>query len=66
MTETNDEIPEHLLHIRGVLDAMREDIRELKRPVGALENLHLSMSRQLDRINSRIARIERCLDLTDA
>jgi hypothetical protein len=63
MTETSDEILEHLLHIRGALDAMREDMRELKRPVGALENRYLSLSGQLDRINSRI---ERRLDLTDA
>ena len=66
MTETNDEILEHLFHIRGVLDAMREDIRELKWPIGALENRYLSMSGQLDRNNSRIAHIERRLDLIDA
>jgi hypothetical protein len=62
MTETSDEILEHLLHIRGALDAMRE----LKRPFGALENRYLSMPGQLDRINSRIQRIERRLDLIDA
>ena len=66
MTETDHEILGHLVHIRSALDAMREDMRELKRPVGALENRYLSMSVQLDRINSRIARIERRLDLADA
>jgi hypothetical protein len=66
MTETNHEIMEHLLHIRATLDAVRDDMLELKRPVGALENRCLCMSSQLDRIDSRIERIERRLDLTDA
>jgi predicted nucleic acid-binding Zn-ribbon protein len=66
MTETDHEILEHLVHIRSALDAMCEDMRELKRPLGALENRYLSMSCQLDGINSRIERIERRLDLTDA
>ena len=66
MAETLDEILEHLLHIRSALDAMHQDRRELKRSLGALENRYLSISTQLDRINSRIERIERRLDLTDA
>ena len=66
MTETDHEILEHLVHIRGALDAMRDDMRELKRPLGGLERRYLSMSIQLDRINSRIKRIERRLDLVDA
>lgn len=66
MADTDDEILEHLLHIRSALDAMREDMRELKRPLAALENRHLSMSAQLDRINARIEGIERRLDLADA
>jgi hypothetical protein len=66
MTETDHQILEHLVHIRSALDVMREDVRELKRPLGALENRCARMSGQLDRINSRIVRIERRLDLTDA
>jgi hypothetical protein len=66
MTETDQEILEHLLHIRSALDAMREDMREFKRPLAALENRYPNMSAQLDRINSRIGRIERRLDLADA
>ena len=66
MTETDHEILGHLVHIRSALDAMREDVRELKRPLGALEDRYWRMSVQLDRINSRIARIERRLDLADA
>lgn len=66
MTETNDDVMEHLLHICSAIDEMRHDMRELRRPLGALENRYLSMSCQLDRIDSRIERIERHLDLTDA
>ena len=61
-----DEIIEHLLHVRGALDAICEDVRELKRPLGGLENRYQGLSDQLDRIDSRIERIERRLDLTDA
>ena len=66
MTKTDHEILEHLLHIRSTLDATREDMRELRRPIGALESRYVSMSSQLDRINSSIERIEWRLDLTDA
>jgi hypothetical protein len=66
MTETNDKILEHLLYIRRAIDDLRQDMRELKRPLGALENRSVSMSGQLERINSRFDRIERRLDLTDA
>jgi hypothetical protein len=66
MTETSDEFMEHLLHIRSPIDDMRQDMRELRRPLGALENRYPSMSCQLDCIGSRIERIERRLNLTDA
>jgi hypothetical protein len=66
MTETDHEIIEHLIYIRSAVDAVCGDMRELKGPLGALENRYLSMSCQLDRINFRIERIERRLDLTDA
>ena len=66
MTETDQEILGHLVHIRDALDAMREDMRELKRPIGALESRYQDMSGKLDRIDSRIARIEQRLHLVDA
>jgi predicted nucleic acid-binding Zn-ribbon protein len=66
MSSTNHEILEHLLHIRRALDAIRQDMCELKTPVGALENRYLSMSSRLDRIDSRVERIERRLDLIDS
>jgi hypothetical protein len=62
MTETNDEIMVHFLHDRSAFS----EVRELKLSLGALENGCVSMSNQLDRIDSRIERIRRRLDPTDA
>jgi hypothetical protein len=66
MTNADEEIIGHLLYIRSTIGAIREDVREMLRPVVALEDRHMSIASQLDRIDSRLARIERYLDLTDA
>ncbi|WMT73218.1 hypothetical protein [Bradyrhizobium sp. Ash2021] len=66
MANIDDQILEHLLYIRGAVDALREDMHELKRPLGALEGGYLRMSSQLDRIDCRIARIEQRLAPIDA
>jgi len=66
MAETNDEIMVHLLHVCSAIHDMRRDMREPKLPLGALWNRYVSMSNRLDRIDSRIERIERRHDLTDA
>jgi predicted nucleic acid-binding Zn-ribbon protein len=57
---------EHLRHIRGAIDDTRDDIREIKQCVGSLEHQYANMSNRLDRMDVRIERIERRLDLTDA
>jgi len=57
---------DHLRHIRGALDGVRDDIREIKQHAGNLENQYATMSNRLDRMDVRIERIERRLDLTDA
>jgi chromosome segregation ATPase len=73
MPETDNIILEHLRHIRGAIDGLREDMREVKQRLGILENQYAnleiqyaSVSNRLDRIDGRIERIERRLDLTDA
>ena len=66
MTDTDNIVLEHLRYIGGTFDDMRDDIREIKQRVGNLENQHASMSNRLDRMDVRIERIERRLDLTDA
>ena len=73
MAETDNVVLEHLRHIRGAIDGLREDMREVKQRLGILENQYAnleiqyaSVSSRLDRMDGRIERIERRLDLTDA
>ena len=66
MTDADNIVLEHLRHIRGALDDVRIDIREIKQGAGSFENQYASMSNRLDRMDARIERIERRLDLTDA
>jgi predicted nucleic acid-binding Zn-ribbon protein len=56
----------HLRHMRGGIDGLREDMREVKTRLGILENQYASMSSRLDRLDARVERIERRLDLADA
>jgi predicted nuclease with TOPRIM domain len=73
MAESDNIVLEHLRHIRGAVDGLRDDMREVKGRLGLLENQYANLSNQyaslsnrLDRIDNRIERIERRLDLTDA
>ena len=62
MTETENLVLEHLSHIRGAVDALLEDMCEVR--LGTLEANYASISRRVDRIEARIERIEKRLDLT--
>jgi predicted nuclease with TOPRIM domain len=73
MTEVENLILDHLRHLRGAVDALREDMREIKTRLGILENQYAnlesqyaSVSNRLDRLDARVERIERRLDLADA
>lgn len=66
MTEVENMVLEQLRHIRGAVDAVRDDIREIKQRLGILENQYASMSSRMDRMDGRIERIEGRLNLTDA
>jgi predicted nucleic acid-binding Zn-ribbon protein len=66
MTEVENLILDHLRHMRGAIDGVREDMREVKTRLGILENQYASMSSRLDRLDARVERIERRLDLADA
>jgi predicted nucleic acid-binding Zn-ribbon protein len=66
MAEIDNPILEHLRHIRGAIDDVCDDIREMKQRIGSLENQYANMSNPLDQMDMRIERIERRLDLTDA
>jgi hypothetical protein len=62
MIEPNNAVLEHLCHIRGA----RDGLREMKQRIGSLENRYANRSNWLDRMDVRIERSERRLDLTDA
>lgn len=70
--ETTNLVLEHLRHIRGAVDALREDMRETKARLGRLEvNLAQTqvgvaeLSVRLDRLDARVERIEARLDLAE-
>lgn len=65
MTEVENIILEHLQHIRAAVDALREDTREVKSRLGILETQYASLSNRLDRLDARVERIERRLELAD-
>jgi len=73
MTEVENLILELLRHMRGTIDTIREDMREVKTRLGILENQYAILANQyatvstrLDRLDGRVERIERRLDLVEA
>ena len=65
MAETDNIVLEHLRHIRGAVDGLREDMREVKSRLGILESQYASLSNRLDRMDSRVERIEKRLELVE-
>ena len=74
MNKTESIVLEHLRHIRGVVDGLRDDMREVKQRVGALETGFAQVTVRLaempnridrlpDRLSDRVERIERRLEL---
>jgi len=77
MAEPENIVLEHLRHIRGVVDAIRDDMADMKSRMTTLEftvgNLmaveashYAGQSGRLDRVDARLERIERRLELADA
>jgi predicted nucleic acid-binding Zn-ribbon protein len=66
MTEVENLFVDHVNHMRSAIDGLREDMREVKTRLGILESQYASMSIRLDRLDARVKRIERRLDLADA
>lgn len=66
MAESDNIVLEHLRHIRQAVDGVRDDMREVKTPLGILESQYASLSSRLDRLDERVARIEQRLDLAEA
>jgi len=65
MAEPDNIILEHLRHIRTTVDALSDDMREMKSRMGILENQYASLSTRLDRLDARVERIEKRLELAD-
>jgi predicted nuclease with TOPRIM domain len=63
--ETTNLVLEHLRHIRGGIDDLRQDMREVKTRLGLLEQQYAIISGRLDRLTDRVERIERRLDLAE-
>ncbi|MEM7427817.1 MAG: hypothetical protein AAF441_17115 [Pseudomonadota bacterium] len=63
---TDNLILEHLRAIRATQDSHGDDLREIKGRLGVLEQQYAIMSNRLDRVDGRINRIEKRLDLQDA
>jgi predicted nucleic acid-binding Zn-ribbon protein len=59
------DILEHLRAIRATQDRHSEDLREIKGRLGILESQYASLSNRLDRMDERVARIEKRLDLVE-
>jgi hypothetical protein len=64
--ETDNIVLEHLRAIRATLDRHTEDLLEIKGRLGILEQQYASLSVRLDRMDERVARIEKRLNLVDA
>jgi predicted nucleic acid-binding Zn-ribbon protein len=66
MANSDNVVLEHLHHIRSAVDGLRDDMREVKGRLGILESQYANLSNRLDRVDSRIERIEQRLSLAEA
>lgn len=57
---------ENLRAIRSTLDRHSDELREIKGRIGILEQQYASLSTRIDRMDDRLARIEKRLDLVEA
>jgi predicted nucleic acid-binding Zn-ribbon protein len=55
----------YLRRIDEKVDALRDDVREVKSRLGMLENQYANLSNRWDRTEFRLDRIERRLDLAE-
>ena len=63
---TNELIYETLNTMQATLARHTEDLREIKGRIGILEAQYASLSTRVDRLDERLARVEKRLDLIDA
>lgn len=60
---TNDLLFETLKSIQSMLVRQADDLREIKERLGILEMQYASLSRRVDKIEERLERVERRMDL---
>ena len=65
MTEVENIVVDHVRHIRGAVDGLRDDMREVKGRLGIGKPI-CEISNRMDWLDSRIERIERRPELTEA
>ena len=63
---TDNLILEHLRAIRGTVVRLADDMQVVKQRLGILEHQYATISTRLDRIDERVLRIEKRLDLVEA
>ena len=65
MTEVQNLILDHLCHLRSAIDALGEDLREVKAQLGALVSQFANLSRQFEGVDTRLERIEQRLEVIE-
>jgi len=65
MTELENLILDHLRHLRGAVDALREDMREVKMRLDDLIEGFAELSNCFDGLDVRLAGIERRLGIIE-
>lgn len=63
---TENLVLEHLRAIRSSVERLTDDMQEVKQRLGILEHQYASISTRLDRLDDRVLRIEKRLDLVEA
>lgn len=63
---TNELLLENLKAIQGSVARVSDDIREIKERLGILEMQYANLSVRVDRLDQRIERIGRRLDLVES
>ncbi len=65
MTDIEDSIVEHLRHLPTAMDDLGDDMRVVKSRPGHLEEQYAFLSRPLNRLDKRMERVKRRLELVD-
>jgi predicted nuclease with TOPRIM domain len=63
---TDNLVLEHLRSIRSTVERLSDDMQEVKGRLGILEQQYAIISNRFDRLDDRVLRIEKRLDLVEA